>query len=170
MNWDAVGAIAEAVGTVAIFFSLIYMAIQIRLNTKELSRSVEAERLAAFERNIESGNRTRELLITHPDLAKIFLQGLEADPPLQGPERFRFEMLLRNIFSSMQGAYIRQRSISHDPQDFAGTAALLDSILVNPGARRWVEQSDPDWRPEFREFVEARARALEKTPRDQGLP
>lgn len=162
LNWDAVGAIAEAVGTVAIFFSLIYMAIQIRLNTKELSRSVEAERLAAFERNIESGNRARELLITYPDLAATFLQGLAASEPLLPAEKFRFELLLRNIFSSIQGAYIRQRSVSHDPQDFAGTAALLDSILINPGARRWLEKSDPDWRPEFRQFVEDRARALER--------
>ena len=78
MNWEAVGAIAEAVGVVAIFVSLIYVAVQIRQNTRQFSRSVEANQLAAFERNIESGNRIRELLILHPDLAQLLLNGYKS--------------------------------------------------------------------------------------------
>ena len=69
MNWEAVGAITEAIGAVAIVVSLVYVAVQIRQNSREISRSVEANQLAAFERNIESGNHIRELLIVHPNLA-----------------------------------------------------------------------------------------------------
>ena len=62
MNWEAIGAVAETVGVVMIIVSLIYMAAQIRQNTHEVTRSIDATRLAAFERNIESGNRIREWL------------------------------------------------------------------------------------------------------------
>ena len=75
MNWDAVGAIAESVGVLAILISLVYLAMQVRQNTQQICRSVEASELAAFERNIESGNAVRELLIIHPELTEIFLQG-----------------------------------------------------------------------------------------------
>ena len=51
--------------------SLVYVAVQICQNTQQSSRSVEANQLAAFERNIESGNRMRELLILHPDIAQL---------------------------------------------------------------------------------------------------
>jgi hypothetical protein len=33
MDWDALGAIAEAVGAIAIIVSLVYVAAQIRQNT-----------------------------------------------------------------------------------------------------------------------------------------
>ena len=68
MNWEAIGAISEAIGVVAILISLAYLAIQIRQSTREFSRSVEANQLAAFERNIDSGNRIREVLLLNPDL------------------------------------------------------------------------------------------------------
>ncbi len=162
MNWEAVGAIAEAVGVIAIFVSLVYVAVQIRQNTQQFSRSVEANQLAAFERNIESGNRIRELLILHPDLAQLLLSGFESYKELKASERFRFGMLLRNIFSAMQGAYIRQLSVDHDPLEFEGTARVVDDILTNRGAREWLEDNEPDRRPAFRKFVDERLVAIKQ--------
>lgn len=160
MNWEALGAIAEAVGAIAVFVSLVYVAVQIRQNTKQFSRSVEANQLAAFERNVESGNRIRELLILHPDLVQLLLSGFKDYEELKRSEKFRFGMLLRNIFSGIQGGYIRQLSVEHDPLEFEGTARLLDEILVNRGAREWLDDNEPDWRPAFRELVDRRLVAI----------
>ena len=160
MNWEALGAIAESVGAIAVFVSLIYVAVQIRQNTKQFSRSVEANQLAAFERNVESGNRIRELLILHPDLAQLLLSGFKDYKELKGSEKFRFGMLLRNIFSGLQGGYIRQLSMEHDPLEFEGTARMLDEILLNQGARDWLDDNEPDWRPAFRDLVDARLSAI----------
>jgi len=162
ITWIAVGAIAEAVGAVAIFVSLVYVAIQIRQNTQQMSRAVRSAELAAFERNIESGTAFRELLILHPDLAELFLKGLKSFSGLQGAEKFRFGFLLRSTFSSTQGSYIRQLSVRHDPQGLEGIGGVIDSILVNPGAREWLEQIETDWRPEFREFVAERLAAIKQ--------
>jgi len=156
MNWDAVGAIAEAVGAIAVFVSLIYVAMQIRQNTKQASRSVEANQLAAFERNVESGNRIRELMILHPDLAQLLLRGFKSYSALEKSDKFCFGLLLRNIFSGIQGGYIRQLSVGHDPRQFEGPARVLDEILFNRGTREWLDENEPDWRPEFREFVDVR--------------
>ena len=160
MNWEALGAIAESVGAIAVFVSLVYVAVQIRQNTKQFSRSIEANQLAAFERNVESGNRIRELLILHPDLAQLLLTGFKGYKELKGSEKFRFSMLLRNIFSGMQGGYIRQLSMKHDPLEFEGTARMLDEILLNQGAQDWLDENEPDWRPAFRELVDARLSAI----------
>ena len=160
MNWEAVGAISEAIGVIAIFVSLVYLAAQIRHSTQQFSRSVEASQLAALERNIESGNRMRELLLLHPDLALLLQKGSKSYISLDSADQFRFDLLLRNIFSSLQGGYIRQRLVAHDPLDFEGIAKIIDDLLVNPGAREWLESNTPDWRPEFREFIEER---LKKT-------
>lgn len=162
MNWEAVGATAEAIGVIAIFVSLVYVAAQIRQSTLQFARSIEATELAAFERNIESGNRIRELLILHPDLAELMLKGFASYVKMERQEKFRFGMLLRNIFSSMQGAYIRQLSVAHDPLDFEGSARVMDEILMYRGAREWLEVTTPDWRPAFQEFVDERLAAIEQ--------
>jgi len=160
MNWEAVGAIAEAFGAIAIFVSLVYVAVQIRQNTQQFSRSIEANQLAAFERNIESGNRIRELLILNPDLTELLLIGFKSYKGLSTPEKFKFGMLLRNIFSEMQGAYVRQLSVKHDPLGFEGSTRVMDELLVNRGVREWLEANEPDWRPVFKEFVDQRLAAV----------
>jgi len=162
MNWDAVAAIAEAIGTTAVLVSLIYVALQIRQSTQQFARSVEANQLAAFERNIESGNRIRELMILHPDLARLLLKGFKSYKTLEREEKFRFGMLLRNILSSIQGGYIRQLSVEHDPMKFEGSARVLDEMLVNPGVQEWLAENEPDWRPLFREFVDKRLAAIKQ--------
>ena len=156
MNWEAVGAISEAIGVVAILISLIYLAVQIRQSTQEFSRGIEATQLAAFESNIESGNRVRELLLLNPDLVDLMTKGYASYTTLDTAAKIRFGLLLRNIFSSMQGAYIRHLSLTNDPQGFEGSTRLLDEILQNPGVREWLMGKRPDWRPEFHELVNER--------------
>jgi len=162
MNWDALGAIAETVGVIAIFVSLIYVAAQIRQSTQQFARSVEANQLAAFERNVESGNRIRELLILNPDLAALFIKGLESYKGLPAAEKIRFGMLMRNMFSAMQGAYVRQLLVEHDPTEFQDSVRVIDEILVNRGAQEWLAANKPDWRPVFRDLVDERLNAIKK--------
>jgi hypothetical protein len=150
------------IGGVAVVASLIYLAIQIRQNTQEISRNVEASKLGALERNIESANRMRETLILNPEVAALFLRGLRGYGDLDNEERFRFGLLMSSTLSAFQGAYLRTLSVGSDPLQFEGAARLVDSILENPGAREWLENSDPDWRPEFRTFVEERLEALQR--------
>ena len=156
MTIQDLGALGEMIGGVAVVASLIYLAIQIRQNTQQISQNVEITRFSAFERNIESANRTRELLILHPDLIELYLRGMKDFDALDGGDRFRFDMLMRNVMISFQGAFLRQRWFESDPLRFEGAGKLLDSILGSPGTRAWLDQGEFDWRPEFRAFVDER--------------
>lgn len=167
MNWDALGAIAEGVGAIAVFVSLVYVAIQIRQSAKQLARGLEASQLAALEQNVESGNRIRELLIVHPDLAQLLLSGFKDYKELKGPEKFRFGMLLRNIFAGIQAGYIRQLSLKQDPLEFEGTARMLDDILVHRGTQEWLAENEPDWRPAFRQLLDRRLVAIRQRKADK---
>jgi hypothetical protein len=160
MNWEAVGAIAEAVGVMAIFISLIYVAIQIRQNTEQVSLSIEANQLSAFERNLESSSHIREMLLLNPDVSKLLLDGFRSYADLETLEKLRFGLVLRNIFSSMQGAYIRHLAVGHNPEYFTGTERMLDDILQHNGVQEWLEKHNPDWRPAFQELVDLRLEAV----------
>lgn len=161
MNWEAVGAISEAVGVIAIFISLIYVAIQIRQNTLQSARSVEATQLAALENNIESGNRMRELLLTNPELLLLLGRGYAGLDKLNPLEQTQFGLILRNIFSSLQGNVVRYRMVGHHEDAIEGSIKLMDGFLKKRGVREWLAVTNPDWRKEFRELVDSRLAVIE---------
>ena len=115
----------------------------------------------AFEQNVESGNRAREVLIADPEVAELFLEGLADYRNLPATDKFRCNMLFRNLLSAIQGGYIRQLTLGGDPEHFQGTAKMLDTLLKNPGVLQWLEDIEPDWRPEFADLVATRIKKQE---------
>lgn len=161
MNWDAIGAIADAVGAVAVVVSLVYVAIQIRQNTEQSARSMHATEVAAFERNIETSNRLRETLLLNPDLGQLYLAGTAAYEALDPIDRFRFNLLMRNIFMALQGAFIRQAMTKNGVLDSSAPDKAVDDLIACPGVRAWLASGEFDWRPGFRDFVNERLRRFE---------
>ncbi|MGR8946487.1 MAG: hypothetical protein ACU84Q_00465 [Gammaproteobacteria bacterium] len=83
MNWDAFGAIAEMIGSVAVVFTLAYLALQMRQHT-EATKSA-----ARFESGrYWSGEALQGAL--NPDIARIAGQALKDAKELNDEERERF--------------------------------------------------------------------------------
>ena len=163
-------AIAEIIGAIAVVASLVYLAVQIRQNTHELSLSMKSTELAAFERNVESGNRMRELFILNPEVADLYLRGVASDETLSVSEHLRFDMVLSNVFSALQGAFVRQQTYGNDPTNFSGSERTLDLLVSRPGVRAWLQSSQPDWRPEFAALVAERLSRFEKSDKSRSTP
>ncbi len=69
MNWDAIGAVAEALGAAGVIASLLYLAIQVRAST----------RASAVEAKLQSTRllgETMDVVIHSPELADIYGRGL----------------------------------------------------------------------------------------------
>lgn len=101
------GAIGEIIGGIAVVASLVYLAMQIRQNTKQLSMTIKSAELAAFERNVDASSRFRQMFITNPDVTELYLRGIAKYAELGDTEKVRFDMLVRSILSGFQGAYVR---------------------------------------------------------------
>ena len=150
------GAIGEIIGGIAVVASLVYLAMQIRQNTKQLSMTIKSNELAAFERNVEAANDFRKMLITDPDVAELYARGIKRYAELGGPEKIRFDLMIRSMFSGFQGAYVRHLTFGSDPHDFEGTKKLIEDLLRLRGVRESLAASDPDWRPEFAALMDER--------------
>ncbi|MGI9341397.1 MAG: hypothetical protein ACR2QV_01010 [Gammaproteobacteria bacterium] len=163
MSFQDLGALGELIGAVAVVASLVYLAIQIRQNTRALEMSLKSTELAAFERNVDSGNRIREMFILNPEVAELYADGLKHFAKLEPSEKLRFGMILSNMFSAFQGAYVRQLTYKNDPQAFAGSIGVLDKLLALRSVRDWLDEAEPDWRPEFAALVNERLRAVRES-------
>ncbi|MGB0133791.1 hypothetical protein, partial [Dokdonella sp.] len=69
MNWDAIGAIGEIAGAIGVIVTLLYLAIQLRQNTK-------ASNAIAVQNSMENSARFSELISKDPELARTFYSGL----------------------------------------------------------------------------------------------
>ena len=85
MNWDAIGAIGEIIGALAVVITLAYLAIQIRQNTKVAQAST---RQGVTNSAMEGGKFIAEC----PDIA-VFLQKLNSGEELEPHELMRLNAL-----------------------------------------------------------------------------
>jgi len=74
-----------------------------RQNTLALSMSLKITEITAFERNVEAGNRIREIFIMNPHVSELHVRGMKSYADLGGSEKLRFGMVLSNIFPRCKG-------------------------------------------------------------------
>ena len=52
-NWDAIAAIAEVFGVLVVAASVVFLAIQVQLNNKEVRHNTETAKVSAYHQVIE---------------------------------------------------------------------------------------------------------------------
>ena len=147
------GAIGEIIGGIAVVASLVYLAVQIRQNTHQITRQTEEQKHAMYERSTESGNRIRELLLLNPDIASIYARGAKDFRSLSQVEKSRFDLLMRNMLTEFQGAHLRMRAFAADDEKTDGGANKLSSVLKDAGVREWLASADVDFHPDFEQLL-----------------
>ncbi len=90
MNWEAVGAVGEILGTIAVLVTLLYLATQMRQNTR-------AMQVATYESVISGFNVLAMAAATDPALARIFDHGLDAPETLSDDEARQFSFVMRAL-------------------------------------------------------------------------
>ena len=83
MNWEAIAAVSEVVGTIAVLITFIYLAIQIRQNT-------EVTRVASAQNLLTNDISTHFLVASDNGLADILQKGVYEPDSLTPPEQLRF--------------------------------------------------------------------------------
>ena len=75
MNWDAIGAIAEAVGVLVVVGSLFYIAAQIKQNSSLLKQNSELARAAMIHQTNVSATQATQQIAQSEELASIIFRG-----------------------------------------------------------------------------------------------
>ena len=159
-NWEAIGAIGEIMGAVAVVISLVYLAIQIRQNTRQVAEQVRALKLEGHKAAADDHSRFRQNIIQSPQVAslwrrgKIDYLGLSPDEQAQVSELFRdtlwasANMQLRNA----QGGAV-------DDTLWNIAVESLGPLIESPGVRQWWSENKSEFPPDFVAVVD---RAVER--------
>ncbi len=131
MNWDAIGAIGEILGAVAVLITLIYLATQIRQNTEQARlnsiQAVNASNDSAFEP------------IYIPENSLIFTKGQSSYSSLSDHEKLVFNMLMTRLIASFDSTTYQYLQGSYDEELYWGTAEFYSNFISSPGGSEWWE-------------------------------
>lgn len=122
MNWNAIGAIGEIVGALAVVLTLIVLIVQVRQSTRAMQESNQLERAAAMDRHAETIGRWRARLIEHRELTEIWHKA-SRDEVMDAPDLMRITYLFIEFANTQRSNYARAISV--------GEAGLATQAVVS---------------------------------------
>lgn len=144
MNWEAVSAISEIIGAIAVVVSLIYVAAQIRQNTK-MMRSGAKQSLTETSQNL-----IYKAIDNPADWVKLVNGGQPESPEQDARMSLRTRAILRGFESQ---CYQYEVGLLEENEWQALRAAIVD-IYRFPGINRYWLELRPHMSARLRKVVE----------------
>ena len=156
MNWEAISAIGQLVGAVAVVVSLIYLATQVR-------SSARATRIASERSLVEMLIRFTQQLAEHPHLSELFYRGIHDFESLEGAERVRFSAIIVQLFRLYEETYYGQLEGHVAVRIWRQAEVPLRDFSGYPGVQAW-------WRSRSHWFGEDFANLVNQLQRTAKAP
>ena len=125
MTIQDLGSIGELIAAVATVATLVYLAVQIRQNTRMVAASVaQAHR--------DARNEVTRILGDNPEAARIYREGLLDLTGLRQPDRYQFDALMTLTLNYYEQAHSQ-----------GNLEALLEQyqwLLSQPGLHAWWKE------------------------------
>jgi hypothetical protein len=146
VNWEAISAIGQLVGALAVVISLIYVASEVRRNTR-------ATQLAAMRSMHDAFNRWIQQIAEHPHLTEVYYRGIHDFESLEGTDLVRFGALMNQLFRNGEEMYYLQLEGHLDPRVWRGWEALVRDFSGYPGIQAWWRSRSHWFSEDFAKFV-----------------
>jgi hypothetical protein len=147
MNWEAIGAIAEALGAIGVIASVLYLAVQIRTNTKSQESTVQhslheetVSRMMAFAQDT--------------DLAEKLVKANQSWDELSVIEKAQVASFTRAVFKGFENIYLQHQRGFYSEEDFVGAIEAM-RLNVRPSYfDRFWERDKITFRRSFQDFID----------------
>ena len=128
MNWDAIGAIGEILGAIAVVVSLLYLGTQIRAQNREARVSSVHQIVEAFRNSITA--------IQDHSKAEVFIRGASGFESMSESERVQYISIFQGIFRVWEEAYFHFSEGRLDEEIWTAMVAQYKDLLALDGSQR----------------------------------
>jgi hypothetical protein len=146
MNWDAIGAVGEIFGAIAVFVSLVYLAVQTRNNTRAL-------RSSAFHQVRESFSQVSLAMAVDPELAILVNSAVMNNQSLTDNEVIRYHFLLTTLVRRGESAYFQSSEGTLQMETWMGIKETLVNALSNDYGVTWLDRASGRFTTEYIEEI-----------------
>ena len=133
MGWDAVVAICEILGLVAVVVTLVYMARQIHENTAAVTSNTQ-------QTHFDAWTALSDLVIENTEVALLIRKSQDGEASFDDAESIRFDWLATRLFGLYESVYADR------------TSGLIEGSLADAYERHYLSFA---CKPGFRRFWEA---------------
>lgn len=146
--YEILGNIGSFAGGIAVVISLIYLALQIRDNSR-------STRLAAMQSAMLATQNIAKLPAQTRDLARVLRVGLMAPHKLNSDEFQQLRYYLLNLLRVHEDMFVQHKAAVIDDETWLARAKSLKTVFSLPGGRKIWEASDA-YRPDFSAWLDSR--------------
>ena len=146
MSWAELASLAEIVGAIAVVITLIYIAKEIRQNSRALAISALRDTTAQW-------NDWSNMLASCGDLADIVVKASRDYDSLSDAEILRYGGYAQSFFDNVESS--RELVVEHNvDNDLDIIESIVARRITDPGIARWWQENTADYDEEFIAWVE----------------
>lgn len=147
MDLDTLSKLGEFVGGFFVVISLVYLAYQVRQNT----RSLRAEN---YGRVLDRMSALQSAISADADLNRVFTIGAEDPARLTRSERIRFSWALYELIGNAEFMFHQNRDSTLPPAVWDRWKGTLGWWMSHPGMRAWWYSKPTSFAVDFSKFVD----------------
>jgi hypothetical protein len=147
MNWNALGAIGEIIGAAGVIVSLLYLASQVRNNSRQLSH-------ASAQAVLDKLNGLIGQLAFTAGAGDVWTRGLSGLDALDDDEELvRFSSMLLQAFWAYEEVLHYRRAGVIEDWAWAHAKAPIEHFMRTPGFQEWWQLRGNWFGEEFQAFI-----------------
>jgi hypothetical protein len=146
-NWEAISAISQVIGSIAVVFSVLYLAVQVHQSTR-------IAKLAAQDAAATSLREVTRPFAENADLARIWRKGLEDLQSLSAEEQARFFHCTYQFLKAFETIHFHHIHGVMDEQIWQGWCGLLQHYIASPGIEHYWKLRHDLFSVRFQQFIQ----------------
>lgn len=135
MNWEAIGAIGELVGSLAVVITIGYLVVQIRQHNKS-SESISTNQSRAASVEVTSA------ISSNTDAVKTYTQGMFDRSSLEPHERVRFDLIVYQMLKVSETVFLEYSSGQVSKEVWEAQWRGVKVVLQRNGGRESWDKSN----------------------------
>jgi hypothetical protein len=146
MNWDAISAVSQLVGSIAVVVSVLYLAVQLRSSTR-VARVAAQDAAAAALRDVTKP------FMENAELGRVWRTGLEDLKALSAEDQARFFHAAHQFLKALETIHFHYVYGLLDAQLWQGWRELLRHYVATPGLEYYLSLRSAVFSERFRKFL-----------------
>ncbi|MDH3352067.1 MAG: hypothetical protein OEM60_04495 [Gammaproteobacteria bacterium] len=155
-NLESLANLGEIIGAIAVVVSLIYLAVQVRQNTK-------AQQTENFSRALDRVAAIQATLSQDAETSVIFSKGVSDPSDLTSRERMQFTWTMYELFGAFEFMFIASKTNAIPEEIWQRWSSAIAWWLSYSGVKAWWKVRPIPFSESFTSYIES---LLENNPTD----
>ena len=161
--FEALGNLGDFIGGLAVVITLIYLAVQVRQNSRQIKLNTTAVQAAAYQALLDAQHQANMEAVRDKHLAELFLGSADSLEKLDRVDRFRLDLLLRHTLRLRQHFFIQAQDQLIRPDLAASNDAALVDLFSHPAVQLLWARAGREFLSDFAQHVDKLLSKVEST-------